>query len=241
MGAFGLTDIPGHSMTTNKPKGGSTYQYLCSCGEELWIRQKQDGNANSWGKRDWKDHCDRVTTSHDFYVDVGTIQKTRVKWSIKVMSTEHPEFVKYQVPSTYWATWWKEKKQKHPGYQAFAVCIQKSGRSKWVVSRVMDSRDGALKSAADIVRKGGNNLEHVAELIHGDGTPVVEVVSVDICKATSQILNEADEAMRNGDLLLIMAKRRELQDVLNMGPLLQAKINELDGSVANTLLESATL
>lgn len=238
MGAFGLTDIPGHIMTNNQVNG-SYNNYYCSCGATLYISVKKDGTANAWGKREWKDHCDVVQTPDDFYVEIGSVQKSRVKWDVRVMSTNHPDYVKYQVPAhAYWMHWYQRELAQNSNFKAFAVCVAKSGKSKWTVNRVTDSRDAALKIAADIVRKASNNPDHVAELTHGDGTPVVEVVSVDICKATSQILNEADEAVTNGDLFVIMAKRRELQDILNMRPLLEAKLSELNLAVSNSISET---
>lgn len=224
--------VPGHRISYvgpwNPQYASRDHKFACSCGMEIHARETVKG-VGLRSVRTWKDHIDAVSVDPDMVFEVGTVVKPRVTWVVKVIHREN-QYAQSYASGTYWYKNWADKND--PQYAVYAglpwaVVIDKSTKTtnNKVLATICASQRDAVKSAMNILVRE-EERDFAVTYAAGPVAPPVATIVPTFRNTFSELLERTDAAV-TGDLNDVEETMKELDEVLGLIPVLQARREEL--------------
>lgn len=231
--------VPGHRLAyvnlwnPNNQSAWSLkeHRFACSCGVEVYVKETQKG-VGTRALRTWRDHITAVSANPDEIFEVGTIEKMRVTWDVKVMHRDNQHAAAYGSNSRYYQGWTDVHHQHYPYYakNPWGLVVDrtstKSNKVTRVLERVYESQPLAVRYGLEMLRKAEESGHAIT---YSEGTPAVTgtgIVVPTFRNTFSELLERTDTAL-SGDLQDVEETMQELDEVLGLIPVLQARREEL--------------
>ena len=226
--------VPGHRLMTPEPwhsnpaYGIDDYKFRCSCGElDIFARRTANGGVGRAPLRTFKEHIEAVSADPDEVVVVGRVKKPRVTWEVKIISRNYQYAQQYVDASPRWSGW--TSGVGWTGRYPWAIVIDKTskrGKTSKAFHTVAQSRGSAYRKATEMIAKH----EHEFEIEYEGGgdlpSPPVPVVVPTFRNTFSDLLARTDVSL-TGDISEVQQTMQEIDEVLSLVPVLQARRDEL--------------
>lgn len=231
---------PGPAGHVLKDTGSSSHwanyhSFECSCGYQIGQTLiKADGKISAAGRRQWRWHIDQVMSPPaDEYIPIGVIEQARTRIEVYVVGREHPDaqswdgnrqYVQYLRTPTGWQL-------QFP----WMVCAKRTPTAKKSKRKPTLRIEGVARTKMDAAAQADTFLQR-----HNDrGYSIQRHDGADFTpppmhpeSSFVDMLNRVDKTIADGNLLEIQEILKEVNLVLGMVPVLNAKRDELQAAQA---------
>lgn len=230
-----MPGIPGHRLSTADPLYTNPapyqmgdYKFTCSCGLEIHCRATKAGRASGHSTRRWRNHIESHSADPDEVTCVGVVSKQRVSWDVKVINRWHQYADEYARTTRYYKDWTNSHSPGWWGDYSWAVVIDrtsKHGKKSKAMHTIATSRSDAVSKAIKLMERQeaqGFSATYTDSPTSGAGQVVVPTFR----NTFGELLTRTDVALA-GDLTDIRTTMEEIDEVLGLIPVLQARRTEL--------------